>query len=124
MGRNADLFRRLADFEVSVEAAVTANAVCELVLAAVGALGDRRGLQLPVSPALVATSRRGFSLGYCHVNSLARSLSHLSHRGASLADLCRFVRFQGPATGGIFQPPVDFRLPGVVPSAGEPFFTP
>jgi hypothetical protein len=47
--------------------------VCDFVLAAMGALGNRSGLQLPVGPALVAAGRRSFPFGYCHDNSLKSS---------------------------------------------------
>jgi hypothetical protein len=119
--REENLFRRLADFEVPVEAAVPANAVSNLVLTAMGALSDRSGLQFPVGPTLVATGRRGFTLRYCHMYSL-NSLALRRHR------LWRYpndleLNASGSKKPG-FLKPGGFPYPGVVPSAEIPPFKP
>ena len=50
-----------------VRAAVAANAVSKIELAALGALNNARSFKLPnAGTSLVSASLRGFSLRYCH----------------------------------------------------------
>ena len=58
-----------------VRAAVAANTVSKIVLAALGALNDARSLELPnAGTSFVSASLRGLSLRYCHFCILLRLL--------------------------------------------------